>query len=49
MFMLKCEMLKLCSLFPIHKLGTRPLSNVELKLPDDDTRGGGYDWVWPET
>ena len=43
MFMLKCEMLKLCSLFPMH------MSNVELKLPDDDARGGGYDWVWPET
>ena len=40
MFMLKCEMLKPCSLFPMHKLGTRPSLNVKLKLPDDDTRGG---------
>ena len=47
--MLKCEMLKPYSLFPIHKLGTRPLSNIKLKLPDDDVRGQGYGWVWPET
>ena len=38
----KVEMLKPYSLFPMHKLGTRPLSNVKLKLPDDDTRRGGY-------
>ena len=37
--MLTCEMLKPCSLFPMHKLGTRPLSNIKLKLPDDDVRG----------
>ena len=49
MFMLKCDMLKPCSLFSMHKLGTRPLSNVKLKLPDDDIRGSGYGWVWPET
>ena len=30
---------KALSLFPIDKLGTRPLSNVHLKLPDDDIRG----------
>ena len=30
---------KALPLFPIDKLGTRPLSNVHLKFPDDDTRG----------
>ena len=49
MFTLKCEMLKPCSLFPIHKLGTTPLSNVKRKLPDDDIRGEEYGWIWPET
>ena len=49
MFLLKCEMLKPCSLFPMHKLGTRALSNAKLKLPDDDIRGEGYGWLWPET
>ena len=37
--MLKGEMLKPYALFPMHKLGTRPLSNIKLKLPDDDVRG----------
>ena len=46
--MLKCEMLKPCSLFPLQKLGTRLLSYVKLKLPDDDCRGQGYDSVWSE-
>ena len=48
MFIRKREMLK-PSLFIMHKLGTRPLSNVKLKLPDDDIRGEGYGLVWPET
>ena len=34
--MLKFEMLRPCSLFAMHKLGTRPLSNVKLKLHDDN-------------
>ena len=41
MSMLKCEMLKPCSLFPMHKLSTRPLSNVKLKLLDSYARGRG--------
>ena len=34
----KVEMLKRYSLFPMDKLGTRPLSNVKLKLPDNDIK-----------
>ena len=50
MSMLKYEMLKPCPLFPMHKLGTKKaLSNVKLKLLDDDTRGTGEAWLWPET
>ena len=49
MFMLKCEMLRPFSLFPMHKLGTRLLSNVKLKVPEDDCRSKRYDWVWSET
>ena len=49
MFIRKREMLKPSSLFIMHKLGIRPLSNVKLKLPDDDIRGEGYGWVWPES
>ena len=30
---------KALSLFPIDKLGTKTLSNVHPKLPDDDLRG----------
>ena len=47
--MLMYEMLKPCSLFPMQKLGTRPLPNVKRKLPDDGTGGAGYGWVQPET
>ena len=32
----------------MQKLGTRLLSNVKLKLSDDDCRGQGYDSVWSE-
>ena len=45
----KCEMLKPCSLFPMHKLGTRPLSSVKVKLLDDDAKGRGEAWLWPGT
>ena len=41
MFMLECEMLKPCSLFPMPKLGTRPL----LKLLDDDNKGTVEAWL----
>ena len=34
----KCEVLRPCSLFRIHKLKTGSLSNIKLKLPDDDAR-----------
>ena len=37
----KCEVLRPCFLFPIHKLNTRPLPNVKLKLPDVDARDRG--------
>ena len=36
-----CEELRPCSLFPIHKFNNRPLSNVKLKLPDNDARDRG--------
>ena len=46
---LKCEMLKPCSLFLMHKLGTRPLSKVKLRFLDEDTRRTGEAWLWPGT
>ena len=45
MSMLKFEMLKPCSLFPMHKLGARSLSKVKLKLLDDDAREAGEPWL----
>ena len=44
------EMLKPCSLLRMHKLDTRSLSNVKLKLfDDDDDRRGGEVCLWPGT
>ena len=34
----KCEVLRPCSLFRIHKLKIGSSSNIKLKLPDDDAR-----------
>ena len=50
MIMLKCEIINPCSLFVMQqKLGTRPFSNIKLKLPHDNIRETGKAYIWPGT